>query len=77
VLEILQALHAIVTEVQLLQVYKRLEIFDFCDAVGLQSKYSKTLQTAKILKSTVSIYHAIRTGRRSHLELRDLIFTEP
>jgi hypothetical protein len=76
VLEILQALHAVMAEVQLLQVYKRLKIFDLFDTVGLQSKDSKTLQTAKILKSTLSIY-AIRTSGRRHLELRNLIFTEP
>lgn len=75
-LEILQALHAVVAEVQLLQVHKRLEIFDFFEAVGLQSKDSKTLQIAKVLRSVVSIY-VIGTGRRRHLELRDLVFTKP
>lgn len=75
-LEILQAFNTVMAEVQLLQVYKLFEIFDLLDAVGLQSKDLKTLQTAKILKSTLSIY-AIRTSRMHHLELRNLIFTEP
>jgi hypothetical protein len=76
VLEILQALNAVMAEVQLLQVYKLLETFDLFDAVGLQSKDPKALQTAEILKPTLSIY-AISTSRRHHLELRNLIFTEP
>jgi hypothetical protein len=76
VLEILQTLYAVMAEVQLLQVYKRIEIFNLFDAVGLQSKDFKALQTAKVLKMTVSIY-AIRTSRRRHLELRNLIFAEP
>jgi hypothetical protein len=76
VLEILQALNAVMAKVQLLQDYKPLEIFNLFDAVGLQSKDPKVLQTAKILKPTLSIY-AIRTSRRHHLELRNLIFTEP
>lgn len=54
-LKILQPFNTIVAEVQFLQTFQCLEIFNFSDAVRLQRKDSEASQTVEILTVIMSI----------------------
>jgi len=54
-LKILQLFDTIVAEIQFLQTFKCIEVFDFSDAVRLQRKDPKASQTVEILRVIPSI----------------------
>ncbi len=54
-LKILQAFNAIVAEIQFLQTFECIEVFDFSDAIRLQREDSEASQTVEILGVIVSI----------------------
>jgi hypothetical protein len=54
-LKILQAFNAIVAEIQFLQTFECIEVFEFPDAIRLQREDSEASQTVEILGVIVSI----------------------